>query len=64
MSFVFAYAMANGNNIMTVNIFVQSSVNIPVQPDWLFQRSSLTMDFVFDAEPSDAVSYTIDESKN
>ena len=30
-------------------------VNIPVQPDWIFQRPNLTMDFVIDNQPQDPV---------
>ena len=36
-------------------ICINVAVNIPEQPDWLFQRPMLTMDFVPDTEPPDQV---------
>ena len=37
--------------------FLIISANIPAQPDWIFQRPYLTMDFVVDSEePIDPVS--------
>lgn len=37
-------------------LFNHSTVNIPVQPDWLFQRPTLTMDFMVGVDgPTDQV---------
>ena len=33
-------------------------VNLPMQPDWIFQRPYLSMDFVHDVEPPDPVRLT------
>jgi len=41
---------------MYVLICVDAAVSIPVRPDWLFSRPSLTMDFITDAtQPPDQV---------
>ena len=36
-------------------MYIIVAVNIPEQPDWLFQRPMLTMDFVPDTGPPDQV---------
>ena len=52
----------NTNLIITINIlpdyitYLIITVNIPPQPDWLFKRPSLTLDFIVGVdEPSDQV---------
>jgi len=40
-----------------VPLCLVAAVSLPVQPDWLFNRPSLTMDFVSDTtQPPDPVS--------
>jgi len=49
--------MINACAHVCVCLCVSVAVTVPVQPDWLFSRPSLTMDFVTDAtQPHDPVS--------
>lgn len=52
--------MYNINMLKFNNFFLPCAVNIPQQPDWLFQRPYLTLDFIVPSEmTTNAVSYTV-----